>query len=227
MYSRFTAITFTLMMIITSTGFTQGDYLSRGESGFGVSGGFSTNSDATTLGGDVSYSVNGVADFGLSFLRTSFDVELLGEDLRVTAIIPSAIFYLLKQDSIRMPISASISFAYEKATFSSKALDLLDWDMSGSFLGFGLSFFRNIRVEPTSVIQPRISLGYWTGKIRVEDSFGNHVDEDNNTTALRLGLSAFLESSHKTSILGIHPGISFTDDNTTFSLGLGYIFKSP
>lgn len=227
MFSRSAVIMFVLLLAMVSTGFAQGDYLNRGESGFGLNVGFSNNSDATGLGGKVSYSINGIADFGLSFTRISFDQKLFGEDLKGTAISPSAAFHLVKQDSINTPVSATIFLGYEMDTYSSKALDALGWDMSGSFWGFGLSLFRNIRTAPTTVLQPSVSAGLWTGTIKVKDSFGNSKNEDDNITAFQFGLSVFLESAQQTSAFRIDPSISFSEGNTTLSLGAGYIFKTP
>ncbi len=215
-------ITFLVVVCSANVAYSQGDYFEKGVSGFEVDAGFFSNDDLSGLGGGFGYSISGIFDLGLSVSRVSFDEKLAGEDMHATAVSPYVTFHVIKQDSIRFPISVSIGGAYERDSYSSDALDLLDWELKGDYFAFGFSVFKNVSTSPAMAIQPRGSFSYVTGSTEISDKYGNSERESNNTTSFEIGVSLLFKTS-PTTTFRLHPGISINEDNTTFSLGVGLI----
>ncbi len=216
-----------LLVVVSSSGVvhSQGDYFQKGVSGFEFDAAFFSNDDLSGIGGGFGYSVSGIFDFGLSVSRVSLDDKLAGEDMHATAVSPYVTFHVIKQDSIRFPISVSISGAYERDSYSSDALDLLDWELKGDYFAFGFSIFKNVSTSPAMTIQPRGSFSYVTGSTEISDKYGNSESESNNTTSFGIGVSLLFKTS-PTTTFRLHPGISINEDNTTFSLVVGLIVST-
>lgn len=210
-----------LVVLISNIAFSQGDYLQRGQNGIGLNFGFSSNSDASGIGGNISYSASGVVDISISITSVTFD----DVDISAIAISPSLIFYAIKQEQGKFPISMAFGLGYERDSYSGDYLDQRDWEMNGNYFVFGFNIFGKINTNSLTTFQPFGSISHATGTTKVTDGLGNSDSEDDSTTSFGLGISMFFETSPK-SIIRIDPRISFTEDYTTFSITLGVILPT-
>lgn len=214
-YSLFTVFLFSTLI------YGQGAYLDRGQSGFGIGAGFSTNEDVTGIGGSVGYSVSGIFDFGISVDRFSFDQKLFGEDLSATVISPSVTFYALKQNE-DLPISFAIGAGYDWQTYANDVLDDNNVDMTGGFFSVGGSLFGYFQASNSFRIQPSVGFSYVTGELKVEDNNGNEETEKDDTTVFGLGLGLAFNTS-PSNVFVISPRVSISEGTTSFGVGLTFI----
>lgn len=205
---------------ISTITFAQSSYLEKGQNGFGISGGFSTNENLSGFSGEVGYSFSGIFDLGVSLSRFGFDQQLLGTDLSATVISPFVSFLPIKQDD-STPVSFGITGSYQKQLFSNDLLSDNDIDMTGDYYSIGASLFTNIEVSNTMKIQPKAGVNYITGKTKIEDSIGSETESD-NSTVFNLGLSLIFETSPSNSFV-VTPSLGIQEEVTSFGLSLSFI----
>lgn len=208
-----------ITVILAASTFAQGKYVESGTSAFGFSAGFSSNSDASAIVGRAGFSASGLVDFDLGVGKLWID----DADMSAIAIAPSMSVYILKQDSISIPISIAVGFGYERDSYSSDALRQAGLKLTGNYFSFGMSIFGNIPASPAMTVQPRGSVSYTTGTLKLSDDYGNSLDEDDHLTSFAIGLSMYFETSPQT-VVGVHPSIGFSENYTTFRLSIGMIF---
>jgi hypothetical protein len=211
-----------ILFFITTVSFSQGSYLEKGQSGFGIGAGFSSNKDVSGLLGSAGVSISGIFDLGLSVGRFSDEKKVGGYDISAIAIVPNITINIIKQNETT-PISISLSASYERDIYSSEALDQLQWSMNGDYFAFGGALFGNINVTPTMYIQPSGSIEYITGSTKITDDYGNSISVDNTATVFGFGVKLVFNTT-ETTIFGIGPGVSISKDNTTFSAHASVIF---
>lgn len=214
-------LSFTLCFIIIISAQAQSLFLERGQNGFGISGGFSTNEDISGFSGGVGYSFSGVFDLGISVGRFGFDQQFLGEDLNATTISPFASYLIVKQDE-QIPVTFALNASYERQIYSNKVLSDNYIDMNGNFFLIGASLYSMFEVSEAMKIQPSIGFNYITGELKLEDSTGSDTESD-NTTLFTLGLSLVFQMS-PTNKFVVTPAIGFGNDVTTFGISLSFIF---
>jgi len=214
-------LSFTLCFLIIVTAQAQSLFLEKGQNGFGISGGFSTNKDISGFSGGVGYSLTGVFDLGISVGRFGFDQQFFGEDLNATTISPFVSYLIVKQDE-QIPVTFALNGSYERQIYSNTALSDNDIDMNGNFFTIGASLYSMFEVSEAMKIQPGIGFNYITGEIKLEDSAGSDTESD-NTTVFTLGLSLVFQRT-PTDTFVVTPAIGFGDDVTTFGISLSFIF---
>ena len=199
----------------------QSSFLEKGQNGFGINGGFSTNEDISGFIGGIGYSFSGVFDLGISVGRFGFDQQLFGEDLNATTISPFASYLIVKQDE-QIPVSFALNGSYERQFYSNRVLSDNDIDMTGNFFTIGASLYSMFEASEAMKIQPSIGFNYITGELKVEDSTGSDTESD-NTTLFTLGLSLIFQTS-PTNTFVVTPALGFGDDVTTFGISLSFVF---
>ncbi|KAB2925226.1 MAG: hypothetical protein F9K22_03805 [Bacteroidetes bacterium] len=203
--------------------FSQGQFLERGQNGFGIQGSFSSTDNATSLGGSLGYSASGVFDFGLSISSISFKEKLLGEDVSATALAPFIAIHAVKQNETT-PISVSLSASYESDSYSSKALTDNRLELSATGYTIGATIYGNVQTTPTMIIQPSLGVNYFSTEAVLKDSFGNSVNDEETGTVVVIGLAGIFQST-PTTYFGISPSMSIHNDETAFGLRAGFIFR--
>lgn len=201
-----------IIMILPALVLSQGQFLEKGQNGFGIRAGFGTNEDMNLLGIDVGYSFNGIIDFGIGYTKGTTKDE---PKLSVNMIHPLVSFYLLKQND-NMPLSFSAGVGYQKGFYSSDYYDSRDIDVSSSGFLLDGDIFTVVELGDFSII-PTISIGYESTTRKVKYS-GNTNKEDETSTSIDFTVPiVFNVSSNKFSFA---PGISIDDENTTFIMAL-------
>ena len=197
------------------------DILKGGDNGIEFGFGLTSNSNTNSFGGAVSYSISGLVDIGVSLQRHQLD-EL---ELFATTIDPSITFYAIKQKPEIYPLSISLNFAYQRHIYSGYRLVWLDLDMHGNYFLFGVNLSSNINSTSSIYFQPFGLFSYITGTTKLIDSFGNSESEDNSFISFGFGISILFKTSSK-SIFRVRPGISISEDTTTFSIVYSAIFPT-
>jgi len=214
-------LSFILCFVIIISAKAQSLFLEKGQNGFEISGGFSTNDDISGFSGGVGYSFSGVLDIGIYVGRFTFDQQFLEEDLNATTISPLASYFIVKQDE-RIPVSFALNGSYQRGIYSNKALRDNNIDMIAHSFSIGASLYSMFVASEAMKIQPSIGFNYITGKLKFEDSTESDT-ESFNTTVFSLGLSLIFQTS-PTNTFVVTPALGFGDDVTTFSISLSFIF---
>lgn len=214
-------LTFLIFGCISSLTFAQSQYLERGQSGFGLNGGFSSNENLSGFSAQVGYSISGVFDVGISGSRFGFEQQLLGEELNATVISPFVSYLVIKQDESR-PLSVSLNGAYQREIYTNDVLSNNNIDMTGNNFTFGVSLFSDFQASEAITIQPEIGASYITGETEATDSSGIILSSSVSTAVYNFGLSLIFESSSNNDFV-VSPALSIQDEITTFGLSLSYI----
>lgn len=214
-------LSFILCFVIIISAQAQSIFLEKGQNGFEINGGFSTNDDISGFSGGIGYSFSGNFDLGISLGRFGFDQQLLGEDLNATTISPFASYFIVKQDE-KIPLSFALNGSYQREIYSNKVLRDDNIDMIGNTFTIGASLYRLFVASEAMKIQPSIGFNYYTGKLKFEDATGSESESVNNTV-FTLGLSLIFQTS-PTNTFAVTPALGFGDDVTTFGISLSFIF---
>lgn len=197
---------------ITASALAQSSFLEKGQNGFGISGGYSSNKDLSGFTWSAGLSSSGVFDLGISVGRFGFDNQPPGRGLRATTITPYASYFAIKQDE-QMLVSIAVNVSYQKQTYSNKTIR--DFDMSGNYFSIGASLYRIFEASKEMNIQPGIGFTYITGALKVNNS-SQPVE---NTAIITLGLQ-FIFHNSPTNILVVTPLLGIGDNATTLGLTL-------
>jgi hypothetical protein len=195
-------------------------YLQQGTSGFGIGGSFMTGDNWTGFGLGAGYSVSGIVDLGFAFGRYSFD----DGDLTATALSPSLSVCALKQ-SKDIPLSLELGVGYEHDSYDSDAFDILGWEMSGSGYWFGASLYGAIEASPSMNLIPLLGIAYNHVNVRIEDSYGQSVSDDDSSTSFAFGLSLAFQMP-QARVFYLTPTISIVEDETSFRVSAGFVFPT-
>ena len=215
---------FTMLLIVGCSAqlYSQGYYLERGQNGFGISAGFASNKNASSIGGSAGYSASGIFDFGLSISQISFEEKLIGEDVSATALSPFITLHVVKQNETT-PVSVALSASYENDSYSSNALDQYNLELSASGITIGALIYGDINTSPTMKVQPSIGLRYFSSESEIKDNSGNSITSKDDGTIVGIGVGLLFQTAPNT-IFGISPSIGIHKSNTSFSLSAGLIF---
>lgn len=216
------AFLFVLISTFPAVVFSQGYYLERGQSGFGVSGGFSSNKDASLVSGSVGYSAAGTFDFGLSVSQISFADKFLGEEITAMSRSPYVTVHAVKQNETT-PFSVALSASYVNDTYSSRALDDNNLEMFSTGYTIGLALYGDVVASPTMKVQPKIGIKYFDSEAEIKDNVGNSITAKEDGTIVGLGFALLFQATSQ-SIFGISPSVSVNKSNKSFSIDAGFIF---
>ena len=219
-----------VIFIVPAEILSQGAYVQRGVSAFGISGGASFDEDGSGVGLDMGYSINGLMDISAGLAKYSVDESELGFELSNTGVGPSFTFYPLKQ-SPDVPMSLALGLGYVKQWVSSDALDAANLEFTASSWVFGVNIFSSIQTSPTVNLIPSLGISHALNELKVKNTNRNSSyygetesdDSDLTTFSFGLGLSFQLPSAQ---IFFVEPGISANKDNTTFGIDIGFLFET-
>jgi len=214
-------LTLLIFGCISSLTFGQSQYLDKGQNGFGLNGGFSSNENLSGFSAQVGYSFSGVFDVGISGSRFGFEQQLLGEQLNATVISPFVSYIVIKQDESR-PLSVSLNGAYQREIYTNNVLSDNNIDMTGNNFTLWVSLFSDFEASDAITIQPGIGAGYITGETKATDSSGTILSSSLSTAIYNFGLSLIFETSPSNSFV-VTPALSMQKEITTVGLLLSYI----
>ena len=216
-------ILFFTVSIIPSVVFSQGEYLEKGQNGFGISGAFLTNQDENAFGASVGYSFKGIFDIGFGYTREISDDE---PKIYANNISPSISIHLLKQNET-FPIALSIGASYVKGYYSSDFFDYYGFKLSSSGYILAGKIFRKIQLGSSFSIMPLVGISYYSLTLKAEIPSQPDRTEDDSATIFNLGLPLIFDLNKKTMFV-ISPGLSINNDKdyNTFVISLSFIFST-
>ena len=206
---------FVCFISISLASFSQSAYLSKGQTGFGIGGGFSSNDQLTGFSSAIGLSISGVFDLGVSL--SSLGIENSIYD--ATVVSPFATGFLVKQDET-IPASLAFSGSYSRTFYSTEELKPSDIDLKETSFSIGLSLHSLINLTNSFGLQPFMGFSYNKGKVTTEMP---ETEDEFDGTVFSLGLSTVFRNTEK-SVVVIEPQFAFSNNIRTFGLGLNYIF---
>ncbi len=217
-----------LFFLAVLAAYPQSSFLKTGQTGFGISGAFIRNSDASGFSGTAGAALSGIFDLSLSVGRASYDPGAFGEvvDLKATSIATELRAYFVKQNSSTSPVTASISVGYANDRFSSPDFVLTSIIMRAQSLILGGTVSRDVPVFAKAYIQPFFGLGYTNTTLKLSDPSGLTLSTTDGVVGLNFGVPLVYGLSEKALVVfqpGLGLGLAKGKDITTFSVSLGLI----
>ena len=83
---------------LSSNSYSQGSYLERGQSGFGLGSSFTINKNISGFDGSASYCLRGIIDIGFAAGWFSLKEKIEGSNVSATAVSPFFNIHFLKQN---------------------------------------------------------------------------------------------------------------------------------
>lgn len=206
-----------IVALVAAPAMAQMKFLDEGRSGFGLGVGLSSADGISGLGGGVVYTAAGRFDLGFNVTRLSLDDDLIGNDGSAVTLTPTITMGLVRPAG-EQRLGLELGAAYETTTYDSDGLDALGWDMSSSGLTGMLSLYMRAVASPSLVMFPELSVGYVTGSMEIEDSFGDSVDEDVSEAVFGAGVSLFFNDRVR-----LTPSFMSIDGETTWGVTLGIV----
>jgi hypothetical protein len=178
---------FFLMITMVHYSFSQGEFIQRGENGFGGGAGFSTNREMNGKTLYAGYSYKGFLDANLTYWKVN------GGKVQDGVLSPSVTYYLVKQeDSEKAPtLGVSLGYSHYKSTSTSLVdvpgpnmhhlIDTIKTDLTVDAVKLGVSVNRRIGYWKAFFFQPSISAGVsmissgWEFTLRGSVAIGSRV----------------------------------------------------
>jgi len=217
-----TGVTIVTLCMVPGRVAGQGEYVGPGQSGLGVRGGLHVLDDGSSLDMNFSYTVSGILDMGVSAGRGNADVEDV--EFKYAGLSPSIGVFVLKQ-SKEIPISCFLGTSYVRAKYSAAVLDELGLDMTGSGWTFGGSLVREIVLSPETSVLPVFGISHSSLKVKLKERFGDSISNESSGTGFDIGLG-FAFQFPSESVFFVSPGVSHGEDNTTFSVNVGFVINT-
>ena len=172
----------------------------------------SVSDDGTEVGAEVAYSHNGSVDAGFGIAQAWLDES----DLKGIGFGPQLTLYPV-QYTDELPLITDMWASYTRLWYSGDVLDDPNVDLRGNQWSFGGSLRGVIRSEDMRLI-PSIGVTHSRSRLTLK-AFRQSETSDNNLTSLDAGFT--LAFGTEAAAFHIGPGISVTEEGTTFSVSTG------
>jgi len=205
--------------------FSQGSYLKKGQTGFGLSGSYATNSAAQGFSGTAGAALGGIFDLAFSLGRVTYkpgsSLDFL--DLKATSFVPEIRGHIIKQNSSASPVSVTVSAGYARDSFSSPDLDVEGLEMWANSLLLGATVYRDVPLLKGVYLQPSAGISYTSTSVKFRDENGATLSGDDSLVSFGLGLPIVCAVSEKALLVAV-PSLTFDKDNTTFGISVGLVY---
>jgi hypothetical protein len=218
---RTLAAFFALFCLSALAAFAQGNFLKKGQSGFGLTGAYSSSSSIQGFTGIAGISFGGTFDLSLGVERAAVDATGLA-DLKATAIAPQLTFHIIKQNSARSPVSVAFSIGYGYNKYSSPDLDAVSYTMWDQVFSIGVMLYRDVPLSEKIYLQPLIGGGYTNSSLKLKNAEGLTLSNEDYAWSFSAGLPVVYGISDRT-LLVLEPGLITDKNATTFIVSLGFV----
>jgi len=187
------------------------------DNGAGVSGGFSTRDDNTSIAGSAGYVFNGTFEFGLSVGKTTYESSYM----EVVGIGPYLAAYPVRQDA-EMPITARLGAYYEFDMLGGEFFDYLEdngVDASGSGYGVSVILAHELAASPTVGIIPQAGLAYVHTTTKLE-GFGESMSQSDESTPFSFAVAVAFGTRTSTRFY-LAPSLTVSDGDAIFGIRAG------
>jgi len=200
-----------IILCLSSSIFAQGDYLDRDLGGVQVGGGALLNSDWNGIEAGFSSYFFEYFELGLT-VGTSLD----SDNPSVSYLSPSLVLYPTKYEKLNLPVSLALAFSHTEYDYSYDDMSMMNIDSYSRSAGGIL--YRNFSLNPTIVIQTRVSYAYKWGYFNSHSTVGYEIDE----WVSGAGLS-FFKTVKRRMLLRFDIGAEMEDSETTVFIRAGLI----
>ncbi len=212
---------FVSFVLLPVLGFSQGEFLPKGQSGLGFSAGMAFADETRGIGGGVGYSFNGVFDIGLSYVGTNGYKNGMPY---IGTFSPSITVNALKQEENTL-MFLSLSLSYLSSSYSYKKDGLVRTyrltSSSGYILG-GRIFFLPEHQEKYKLM---FFAGIFLNILKFKGEYGGAFEERDTRVSFSFGLpfEIALQRSNK---LVLMPSYTIADENDSINIEVGIIIPS-
>ena len=210
-----------IVILLPVLGFSQGEFLPKGQSGLGFSAGMAFTDNTRGIGGGIGYSFNGVFDIGLSYVGTNGyknDMPYIG------TFSPSITVHALIQEENTL-MFLSLSLSYLSSSYSYKKNGLVSTNRLASSSGY--IFGARVFILPEH--QEKFNFLFFAGIFIDRLKFIKESGKDLGYRDIQLGYSFGLPieiSLQKSNKLIVIPSYSIADENDSINIEVGIIIPS-
>ncbi len=212
---------FVSFVLLPVLGFSQGEFLPKGQSGLGFSAGMAFADEAKGIGGGVGYSINGVFDIGLSYVGTSGykkDMPFIG------TFSPSITVHALKQEE-NNPVFLSLSLSYLSSSYSYEKDGRVGSYRLTSSSGYIMGGRIFLLPEHQEKYKFMLFAGIFLNILKFKGEYGGAFEERDTRFSFSFGLplEIALQKSNK---LVLMPSYTIADENNSINIEVGIIIPS-
>jgi hypothetical protein len=203
----------------------QGEFLDRGQSGFGLDVlGLAGNGDAGLATG-AGYSIGGMFDIGLSLDITWLNEEEWGPSAESRGWGPGIAIHALRQSDV-IPVSVALFASYIKYKYNGANYVRPGWIIKSENTSLGLAVYHKLYAGPRLTVIPLAELAYSTVTQSVRLTMGGQVAEYDRyfIAAFCLPFSISITQRHR---LVLGPVIKISDYKAYWGFSLGYVLGHP
>lgn len=167
---RIFLLTVSVSLMAVTAARAQSAYLQKGQSGWEVSGEFSSGQGLESGSVTAGYSSRGIIDAVVTLSRLSFPnpypLDFVVAGRRVTGSAFSMMFsaHVVKQDRQTYPLSISLSAGCYMGSFSLPgSQNALEMSVENGYMSYGGTIYRDIHLSSNFFIQPALSYFYSEG----------------------------------------------------------------
>ena len=200
--------------------YSQSAFLPEGNSGFGFSGGYSTDENTHGVGVGVAFCFSGIVDVGIDFTNGE------AKDDSISAIILSPFIrvFLLRQKGT-MPISFSLSADYVAGTYDNDVIDEFGLDVTSAGISIGGTIYKKFDVSPSFSIMPTVRVAYYTYTLSLEDPSGFFPNEEGKFSIPSLGAGlSLIADIDKSVFFSFVTSFSLSEDSIGMGVGVALYY---
>ena len=212
---------FLSFVLLPVLGFSQGEFLPKGQSGLGFSAGMAFADEARGIGGGVGYSINGVFDIGLSYVGTNGYEKGMPF---VGTFSPSITVHALKQEE-NTPVFLSLSLNYVSSSYSYEKDGLVRTNRLTSSSGYILGGRLFFSPEHHETYNFMFFAGIFLNILKFKGEFEEEFNDRDTRFGFSLGLplEITLQKSNK---LVLIPSYTIAHENNSINIEVGLIIPS-
>ncbi|MGE5352717.1 MAG: autotransporter outer membrane beta-barrel domain-containing protein [Acidobacteriota bacterium] len=204
----------TALLIFLSLGtlYAQGEYIEKGQNGYGITLGGGYQPKILSIGGTAAVSNSGIVDFGVGYSYLFGEKDTSEFKSTSTIITPFAGVHIMKQsDTNPVSLSARILFNIHRFTTKDETgqLSVGSWSI-------GATVFHRFEVSQTFQIQPFAALSYFR-----PERFPGY--EAPSMIPVFDAALALITKKGETSKIILKPSVSFSTQETIYSLSFEFV----
>ena len=115
------------------------------------------------------------------------------------------------------PVNIALVGAYMTMSMDADYLDELEWTVSGNGTGIGAELYKSVIKTEAYELIPFLGFHSITFNSKIEDSYGDSLEEDDKSTSVSFGVGIKLKN------IFVQPTISQSDGESDFSVKIGMI----
>ena len=147
-----------LLLISTARMFSQGEYLYKGESGFGAAFSITSANHTASMEMSAGYCWKGIADVVIGYGGANLDYRSTG-----SSVSPSIAIYLSKQEREKSTPTVGIVFTYTSITYPPSKYAGTSQE-SGEAFSVGVATAHEATHSASFIVQPMVEVGYTSAR---------------------------------------------------------------